>query len=130
MTVRRLHRIIVSVAELDRALTFYRDALGLVEKYRAGEAVMLGLPADDLEVLLHERPPTPGPAAIAATFLVDDVDAMTAAAQKGGGTVVDAPADQPWGERQSVLTDPDGHVICLVSVVAAGDGHDGRINRA
>jgi uncharacterized glyoxalase superfamily protein PhnB len=28
---------------------------------------------------------------------------------------VDAPADQPWGERQAVLTDLDGHVICLVA---------------
>ena len=61
MTVRGLRRIIVSVAELDRALAFYRDALGWAEKYRAGEAVMLALPGTDLELLLHERPPTPGP---------------------------------------------------------------------
>lgn len=105
----------MSVAELDRALGFYRDALGWAEKYRAGEAVMLALPGTDLELLLHERPPTPGPAGIAVSFLVGDVDAATAAAVQGGGTVVDAPADQPWGERQSVLTDPDGHVICLVA---------------
>jgi hypothetical protein len=26
------------------------------------------------------------------------------------------------GERQSVLTDPDGHVVCLVTPVSAGDG--------
>lgn len=115
MTVRGLQRIIVSVAELDRGLAFYRDALGFAEKYRAGDAAMLGLPGGTLELLLHQRPPTPGPAAIAASFLVDDVDAATAAAERGGGTVVEAPADQPWGERQSVLTDPDGHVICLVA---------------
>jgi uncharacterized glyoxalase superfamily protein PhnB len=34
--------------------------------------------------------------------------------------VVDPPADQPWGERQAVLTDPDGHVVCLVAPAADG----------
>jgi uncharacterized glyoxalase superfamily protein PhnB len=49
------------------------------------------------------------------SYVVDDVDAMTAAAEKAGASVVDAPADQPWGERQAVLTDVDGHVFCLVA---------------
>jgi predicted enzyme related to lactoylglutathione lyase len=115
MTVRGLRRIIVSVADRDRALGLYRDALGLTVKYGQGEMVMLAVPGTELEVLLHERPPTPGRAGIAATFLVDDVDASTAAAEKAGAAVIDAPADQPWGERQAVLTDPDGHVICLVA---------------
>jgi catechol 2,3-dioxygenase-like lactoylglutathione lyase family enzyme len=115
MTVRGLRRIIVSVAELDRALGLYRDALGFVEKYRSGDAVMLGVPDGDLELLLHQREPTPGLAGVAAGLLVDDVDAMTAAAEKAGATVVEAPADQPWGERQAVLTDLDGHVLCLVA---------------
>jgi len=121
MTVRGLRRIIVSVSEIDRALGLYRDALGFAEKYRAGETVMLGVPDGDLELLLHRRPPTPGLSGVAASYLVDNVDALTAAAEKAGASVVDAPADQPWGERQAVLTDPDGHVFCLVSP-AAGTG--------
>jgi uncharacterized glyoxalase superfamily protein PhnB len=107
------------VAEIDRALGFYRDALGFTEKYRAGDAIMLGVSGGELELLLHQRPPTPGLAGIAASLIVDDVDSATAAAEKAGGIVVDQPADQPWGERQSVLTDPDGHVICLVGPVQA-----------
>jgi catechol 2,3-dioxygenase-like lactoylglutathione lyase family enzyme len=110
MTVRGLRRIIVSVADLDRALALYRDALGFQEKYRADDIVALGEP----ELLLHRRTPTPGLAGVAASYLVDDVDAATAAAEKAGATVLDPPADQPWGERQAVLADPDGHVFCLV----------------
>jgi catechol 2,3-dioxygenase-like lactoylglutathione lyase family enzyme len=115
--VTGLQRIIVSVADRERALAVYRDALGLPERYRAGDAVALGVPGGP-ELMLHERPPTPGPAGVAATFLVDDVDAVTAAAEKAGANVVDAPADQPWGERQAVLTDADGHVFCLVRPTA------------
>jgi uncharacterized glyoxalase superfamily protein PhnB len=120
MTARGLRRVIVSVAELGPALGLYRDVLGFAEKYRAGEIVMLGAPFGDLELLLHQRPPTPGLAGVTISYLVDDVDAVTAAAERAGANVVDAPADQPWGERQAVLTDPDGHVFCLVAPQAAG----------
>ncbi|MEV4639780.1 VOC family protein [Actinoplanes sp. NPDC049548] len=119
MTVRGLQRIVVSVADRERALALYRDALGLAEKYTVGEVVALTVPGAATELLLHERPPTPGPAGVAVSFLVADVDATTAAAEKAGAEVIDAPADQPWGERQSVLTDPDGHVLCLVGAPAA-----------
>jgi uncharacterized glyoxalase superfamily protein PhnB len=115
MTVRGLRRVIVSVAELDRALAVYRDALGFTEKYREGDVAMLGVPGGDVELLLHRREPTAGLAGVAASWLVDDVDAAAAAAEKAGAAIVDPPADQPWGERQAVLTDPDGHVLCLVA---------------
>jgi predicted enzyme related to lactoylglutathione lyase len=118
MTVRGLQRIVVSVADRRRALVLYRDALGLAEKYTAGEVVMLAIPGVETELLLHERPPTPGAAGVAVTFLVSDVDAATAAAERAGAAVIDAPADQPWGERQAVLNDLDGHVICLVAASA------------
>jgi uncharacterized glyoxalase superfamily protein PhnB len=114
MAVTGLRRIIVSVADRDRALAVYRDALGLRERHRAGDTVTLGVPGGGLEVMLHQRPPTSGPAGVAPSLVVDDVDTATAAAEKAGATVLDAPADQPWGERQAVLTDPDGHVFCLV----------------
>ncbi|MEU8661003.1 VOC family protein, partial [Actinoplanes philippinensis] len=103
------------MAERERALALYRDALGLTEKYSTGEMVMLAVPGTGTELLLHVRPPTPGLAGVAVSFLVADVDAATALAERAGATVIDAPADQPWGERQSVLTDPDGHVLCLVA---------------
>jgi uncharacterized glyoxalase superfamily protein PhnB len=115
MTVRGLQRVIVSVADLGPALGLYRDTLGFREQYRAGDVVALG--AGGVELLLHQRPPTPGPAGVAVSFLVDDVDAVTAAAEKAGASVIDAPADQPWGERQAVLTDLDGHVFCLAGPI-------------
>ncbi|NMO53556.1 glyoxalase [Actinoplanes sp. TBRC 11911] len=118
MAIRGLRRIIVSVADRQRSLVLYRDVLGLTEKYSAGAMTMLAIPGTDVEMLLHERPPTSGPAGVAPSFLVDDVDAVCAAAETAGATVIDPPADQPWGERQSVLTDPDGHVFCLTAGTA------------
>jgi predicted enzyme related to lactoylglutathione lyase len=116
--VTSLARIIVSVASLERSLPFYAGALGLVQGFASPELVTLT--GDGVEVMLHERPPTPGDAGVAVSFRVSDVDAVTVAAVRAGGDVIDAPADQPWGERQSVLHDPDGHVICLVAPLRSG----------
>jgi catechol 2,3-dioxygenase-like lactoylglutathione lyase family enzyme len=109
-----ISRLTISVAELDRSLPLYENVLGLSRRYALPGLVMLAT-ANDIEVLLHERAPTPGDAAIAPSFRVDDVDAATADAVLAGATLIDEPADQAWGERQSVLHDVDGHVICLVA---------------
>ncbi|BCJ40431.1 hypothetical protein GCM10010168_32910 [Actinoplanes ianthinogenes] len=116
MTVIGLQRLIVSVADLSRSRALYQDVLGLVEKAAFGDVVAFEVPGTTTELLLHQRPPTAGLAGVAISFRVDDVDATTAAAEKTGATVIDAPEDQPWGERQAVLSDADGHVLCLVSV--------------
>ena len=90
-----------------------------LDEERHGDTQLRLVRANDVhELLLHERPPTPGLAGVAVSFLVWDVDATTAAAERAGAEVIDAPADQPRGERQSVLTDPDGHVLCLVAPTA------------
>jgi uncharacterized glyoxalase superfamily protein PhnB len=103
----------VSVSHLVRARELYEDVLGNLLKYETPGIAML-VTSDGIELQLHERPPTPGDAGVAISFGVDDVDAVTAAAVAAGASIIKEPADQPWGERQSVLHDVDGHVICLV----------------
>ncbi|AEA28292.1 VOC family protein [Pseudonocardia benzenivorans] len=114
MTVTGLARAIVSVADLDAALRFYRDVLGLPVVAPAPDVAMLALPGGT-DLMLHQRPSRPSDAGVALSFAVDDVDATVDAAVSAGCGVLDAPADQPWGERQAVLTDPDGHVVCVVA---------------
>jgi predicted enzyme related to lactoylglutathione lyase len=107
-------RITTSVADLGRARRLYEEALGIPLKYEMPGMAML-VTSDGIELQLHERPPTPGEAGVAISFGVEDVDAATVAAVEAGASVITEPADQPWGERQSVLHDVDGHVLCLVA---------------
>jgi uncharacterized glyoxalase superfamily protein PhnB len=39
---------------------------------------------------------------------VDDCDAVIAALRHAGTTVLEDPADRPWGERVALVEDPDG----------------------
>ena len=115
MFVPRLHRVIVSVAELGRALAFYDGVLGLLQRPAAPgfAALALGEGPAMVELLLHERKASPSLAGVALSVRVADVDAVVGQAEALGCTIIDQPADQPSGERLAVLTDPDGHLICL-----------------
>jgi catechol 2,3-dioxygenase-like lactoylglutathione lyase family enzyme len=109
-----LARIVISVASLEKALPLYEDVLDLRRTQESPGIVTLAL-ARGIELMLHERPPTPGDAGVAPTFRVANVDAAAAAATGVGATIVRGPSDEPWGERQVVLHDVDGHVVCLVT---------------
>ena len=112
-----MRRIIVSVSDLERSLAVYSEALELPVSWSNDEVARLD--AGGVEVMLHRRPPTAGEFGVSASFAVDDVDEVTAKAVAAGCGVVRAPGDEPWGERQAVLHDPDGHVMCLVGPLAS-----------
>lgn len=102
---------ILEVPDIDAALAFYRDALGGVVQYQfppEGEPVYLSLlvGASSLGIGLTESPRPPGN--VMLWFYVDDVDRVAAALVDAGATMIDEPADQVWGERTALLTDPFG----------------------
>ncbi|HEY9291562.1 MAG TPA: VOC family protein [Microlunatus sp.] len=105
-------RVIISTSDLTRALRLYRDVLGFAGE-PSGETAMLGRPGSVM-VMLHQRATDPSDAAVAAAFSVDDLDQTVSAWTAAGGSVVDPPADQPWGERMAVVRDTDGHIVCLI----------------
>lgn len=111
-----LARIVVSVTSLEKALPLYEDVLDLRRKHESPGIVGLGL-ARGIELILHERTPTAGDAGIAPSFRVANVDSVVKAALEAGATLVDAPADQPWGEREAVLRDADGHLIMIATPI-------------
>ncbi len=56
-------------------------------------------------------------------FSVADTDAATAAAERGGGTVVASPMDTPFG-RMACLADPDGATFMVMTTDPAQPGPD------
>lgn len=108
----QLNRVIVSVTDLEQALGFYRDVLGLAAVTSPGFATLPAGPG--VELFLHERQSAVSDLAVAASFAIPDLDGTCAAWVSQGGVVVDPPRRQPWGERMAVVRDFDGHLVCLV----------------
>ena len=130
----RIHVITLAVADLDRALAFYRDGLGFPTEGLIGTefkgdgtipdgttavfhldgGLMLSIyPRSELakDAAIPLVPAQPGEFSIghvvASRAEVDDVIELAKAA---GAAVIDAPHQRPWGIYSGYFHDPDGHL--------------------
>jgi predicted enzyme related to lactoylglutathione lyase len=112
----------LAVDDLGASVDFYREAFGLTyevarrTRHHNYSAFVFGEYGNDAFFLLWllddpERRDRPGPSNL--SLLVDDVDAVHAAALAAGATEVVAPHDADGMPRSSGVTDPSGNWIGL-----------------
>jgi uncharacterized protein len=130
----RIDVITLAVADLERALAFYRDGLGFEsegviatefagdEESAAGAIALVHLdgglllalyPRSELakDARLAPGPPSPGQFSLGHLVATrDDVDAVLSRAVAAGATLTDQPHDRPWGIYSGYFQDPDGHL--------------------
>jgi uncharacterized glyoxalase superfamily protein PhnB len=125
----------VDVGDLERAVAFYRDGLGLTCARRLFGGSVAEMTGASSPVYLLEKP-AGGSASSAASLprdyrrhwtpvhlelVVADVDAAVARAVAAGARLEGAVRDEPWG-RIGTLADPFGHGFCLIQFVGRGYG--------
>ena len=129
-------RACVDVSDIERAVAFYRDGLGLSagRRYRQSWVEMLGAP---MPIDLLAEPEGSVPAAnsrrsyqrhwtpVHFDFVVTDLEAAVARAVKAGATVDREIQKRPYG-RIAVLADPFGNGFCLLEM--QGRGYDALID--
>jgi aminoglycoside 6'-N-acetyltransferase len=116
---------IISTPDLPRLLAFYEGLLDGVIRYRFPSE---GLPAfvtvrigsDEIGLAASTDALGERQRRVALWVSVDDCDVAVAQLRAGGVTIVDEPADQPWGERSARLVDPDGNEVIVGSRSAGG----------
>jgi len=127
-------RICIDVPDLEKAVAFYRDALGLTPGRRLGRkwAEMLGASAP-IDLLAEEAgtAPIPRPGVIRdygrhwtpvhLDWPVADLPAAVERARAAGATLESGILDKKWG-RLAVLADPFGNGFCLLEF--RGRGYD------
>ncbi len=95
------------------------DTVGHAE-VAIGDAVLMLSEASDLWPEVPVRAPdSPATFSHSLHLEVDDVDASTERARRGGASVEREPADQPYG-RSAVIVDPFGHRWILLRPPAGG----------
>ncbi|MBP2704238.1 VOC family protein [Microbispora sp. RL4-1S] len=127
----------ITVNDVDEALAFYRDALGLELRndVASGEFrwVTLGSPTQPgLELVLSEphagRSQADGDALQELltkgvmpmiVFRTDDLDVTFEKVRASGAEVLQEPIDQPWGPRDCAFRDPSGNMVRISQQPAA-----------
>lgn len=119
MTVQRISAVTLAVADMARAIDFYRTKVGL-ELFYGGEAAsfssfrvsdgylnLILFPASELNWWGR------------LIFYVDDVDALYQRLLAAGLIPAAAPEDASWGERYFHINDPDGHELSFACPLAS-----------
>jgi lactoylglutathione lyase len=117
---------IITTSDLGAALGFYRDLLGATVSYEFagpdGEPAYVGLELGPSHLGIGREPKADaGPSERFSLWVyTDDCDAAVERLRSAGVTIVDEPADQPWGERVARVRDPDDNMVLIGQ--AASDG--------
>jgi len=110
-----VHHVSINVSDVERAVGFYRDVLGLAMRTDRPdldvEGVWLDAGGQQLHLIVGTTPPAEGQH---FALLVDDLDGVVSEL-RGHGLRVSTPAPVGAG-RQSFLHDPDGNLIELHAI--------------
>jgi catechol 2,3-dioxygenase-like lactoylglutathione lyase family enzyme len=102
----------LGVRDVDRSVAFYRHHLGFEVRSTMGDHFAL-LGRDNVTVALVLAS-TPAVANFAACYLyVSDVEALQRECEHNNVTITSALTTHPWGTRDFVIRDPDGHQIAI-----------------
>ncbi len=107
---QKIDCVLLPVTDLEAALVFYRDRLGLRLVWRTEIAAGLAMPDTDAEIVLY----TDG-SAQEIDLLVASADEAAAEFKLAGGTVVVPPFDIQIG-RCVVVRDPWGNPLVLLDM--------------
>ncbi len=102
------------VSDMERSVAYYQEALGLDLAWRTVDGRLAALATGEIEVLLLVPWTGEGaPPAQSSYVYVEDPDALCAQLGEAGADIVDPVASRPYGMRDFVVRDPDGHRFTL-----------------
>ena len=102
------------VSDMERSIAYHQEALGFRLAWRTVDGNLAALASGDIEVLLLVPWRGDGPPpAVSAYVYVEDPDALCAEYEESGADIVETVASRPYGMRDFVVRDPDGHHFTL-----------------
>jgi predicted enzyme related to lactoylglutathione lyase len=108
-----LNQVTLPVAELDRAVAFYRDMGFTLIVHAPPRYARFECPAGEATFSLHASDHAGGDTGVVVYFECDDLDERVERLRAAGFAFTQLPTDEPWLWREARLADPSGNVVCL-----------------
>lgn len=117
-SLRKIDSIMFRVNNLENAVKYYQEALGLIKVWEDAARKMVGLifPDSDSEIVLHQDPSIKNPD---FSFLVNNVTEFCEEYKKKGYQVETEPFAVRTG-KFAVLKDLDGNQISIIDLTKFG----------
>jgi len=108
------------ITDYAAAKRFFVDGLGFAIdwewRHEPGFPVFLQISRDGMRLYLSEHEGDAAPGALVHLY-VADVNAWQAEMLRHGIVAESPPIDQPWGNREMRVRDPDGNQLCVCTVI-------------
>lgn len=120
-----IHFQSIGVVDMQRAVDFYRDKLGLeVQRdspYGESRWIFMRIPGADTLLHFDQRDTIPRQDKPALILAADDVDALCDTLKARGVPIHSGPDDAPWepGTRWALIHDSEGNLI-LIQTLGGG----------
>jgi uncharacterized glyoxalase superfamily protein PhnB len=120
----------LTVQDVERSLSFYRNQLGLEQdldlRDETGGLFLASVEVDDTVIMLTRAdastPQGPRRSGMRLTLLFErghDIDALLQRLVAGGAMVCAPIGDRPWGHRDFTVFDPDGYHVTIARPLEA-----------
>lgn len=117
MTQPRVAYVTVAVSDLDRAVAFFRDRVGLVLKFSDADFGYAEFDTPGAGFAVARDPERAG-RHTGIGFAVEDLDTAHARLSDAGVEFTRPPTREPWGGYMAIFADPDGNTFYLDQVPA------------
>jgi GNAT superfamily N-acetyltransferase/predicted enzyme related to lactoylglutathione lyase len=97
-------------SDVRKSIQYYTEVLGFDIKWEWDDPPTFGGVSKDLVELFFCKEGQGHPGTW-ISVMVDDVDALYESIKVKGGKILSTPEDMPWGIREMLVQDPDGHII-------------------
>jgi catechol 2,3-dioxygenase-like lactoylglutathione lyase family enzyme len=115
--IKTVWSVTLHVSDIERAVKFYEETLGLEKKYEFSSYV--GFECGGVEIGLipasgaRQKTSLTSPS---VEFLVDDVDKFCEKLSRAGVKFIERLHDEPWGGRQATFADPDDNILEIAQI--------------
>ena len=116
MFIKRIWDITLTVSNLERAVDFYENILGLEKKYQFKDYAGFDCSGVEIGLKTWGGMESPREGEPCVNFLVDSLEEAFSHLKRNRVNIVEGPKETSWGGKFLLFKDPDGNILQVTEI--------------